>query len=531
MRFEHRYGATGKYYLPEIMGSGAALVDVDGDGDLDVYLLQGQPLNGPTTGAPSQAGHRLFRNDLSVDASGRRSLRFVDITADSGAGLTGYGMGVAAGDYDNDGDVDLYVTHFGSNVLLRNEGNGRFADVTQSAGVADSSWSASAVFVDYDRDSDLDLFVTHYLDFTVAANKVCADALGVPDYCGPRSFRGLPDRLFRNDGGRFTDVTEAAGLMRAYGPGLGVVAADFNGDGWLDLYVANDAAANQLWINRQDGTFDNQGLLSGTAFNGAGLPEGSMGIAAGDADGDGDEDLFVTNLVNESHVYYRNGGKADFDDARSAVGLGAPTTAYTGFGADWFDYDNDGALDLFVTNGAVNILEEQRGQPVPFRQRNLLFHNAGGGQFREVGEQAGPELTRLGVGRGAAFGDIDNDGDVDVLVSENGGPVRLLLNQVRGGQSLQITLRGTTDNRQGLGARVVATVKGPDGPLDRIWRRGRTDGSYLVASDPRGHVGLGATAQAEEVRVLWPSGRVEMWTNVPAGFTTLVQGTGKPVEP
>ena len=311
--------------------------------------------------------------------------------------------------------------------LFRNNGNGTFSDVTKESRIGDALWSASAAFADYDRDGDLDLFVANYLDFTLAANKVCNDSLGARDYCSPRAYKPVPDRLYRNDGGgRFTDVSEAAGITKADGAGLGVSTGDYNGDGWLDFYVANDATPNQLWINQKNGTFKDDGLLSGAALNAAGNPEGSMGIASGDFDLDGDEDLFVTNIVGETFVLYVNDGRGAFDDARAKAGLAARTAAFTGFGTDWFDYDNDGWLDLFIANGAVNIVEAQRGEKFPFRMRNQLFRNTGAGRFEETSKAGGPAFDRAEIGRGAAFGDIDNDGDVDVLATNNNGPVRLL---------------------------------------------------------------------------------------------------------
>jgi hypothetical protein len=519
LRFQHVAGATGEHYMPEIMGAGGALFDYDGDGDLDVFLVQGAPL---AAGAPVPAtGHRLFRNDL-----GRAGPRFVDVTVKSGLGRRAlHGMGAAVGDYDNDGDPDLYVTAFGPNTLWRNEGDGTFTDVTGEAGVGEERWSTSASFLDYDRDGDLDLFVANYLDFTVAGNKRCFDAVGARDYCAPAQYRPVPDRLFRNEGGgRFRDVTAVALLTRADGPGLGVVAADLDDDGWTDLYVANDGAANQLWINRRDGTFEDQGLLSGTAYNAEGLPEGSMGVAAEDVDGDGDFELFVTNLPGETNTLYLNQGKGLFHDATDAWGLGVPSATHTGFGTRFFDYDCDGWLDLFVANGAVTNREAQRGSPYPFRETSQLFHHPGRAPFAEASAQAGPFLARAEVTRGVTAGDVDNDGDVDLLVTNNNGPARLLLNEAaRRGGWLEVALRGVTDNRQGLGARVGLVRDGA--PV--LWRRLHTDGSYLTASDPRVHFGLG-TATAREVRVQWPNGMRESWPVEGAGrLLTLTQGTGR----
>jgi hypothetical protein len=525
LRFTHVNGASGRYYIAEEMGSGVALFDYDNDGDLDVFLVQGGSLE-PGPSSARRETSRLFRNDLTRGRDGTAKLHFTDVTVRAGIVANAYGMGAAVGDYDNDGDLDLFVTGFGPDTLYRNNGNGTFTDVSQEAGVSDPLWSASATFFDYDRDGDLDLFVVNYLNFSLAGNKTCTDPVGAPDYCGPRVYPPAPDHLYRNEGnGHFTDVTDVAGISKADGAGLGVVAGDYNGDGWLDLYVANDATPNQLWINHRDGMFVDEGLLSGSAVNAAGNPEGSMGIASGDFDGDGDEDLFITNIIGETFALYKNDGTGNFEDARVAAGLAAPTAASTGFGTDWFDYDNDGWLDLFVANGAVNVIEAQRGQPSPFRMKNQLFHNTGTGRFVETSAAGGPAFERAEVSRGAAFGDIDNDGDTDIFVTTNGGPVLLLLNQ--GGLRnhwLQITLDQGSGNQLGFGARIG--VERPGQPT--MWRRVHTDGSYLSASDVRAHFGLGDAAQIGAVVVQWPDGATERW---PGGGIdrriTLRRGTGQ----
>lgn len=535
--FTHVNGADGHYYIVEEMGAGVALFDYDNDGDLDVFLVQGGPLGSGGSGgagrsvpgreAPAYPASRLFRNDLTRDAEGRPHLHFTDVTARAGIGLHAYGMGAAVGDYDNDGNLDLFVTAFGADTLYRNNGDGTFTDVTAIAGVSDDLWSTSATFFDYDRDGDLDLFVANYLDFTLTASKSCTDSLGAPDYCGPRVYQPVPNRLYRNDGnGRFTNVTDAAGIGKAYGAALGVVAGDYNGDGWMDLYVANDARPNQLWINRRDGTFADEGLLSGAAMNAAGNPEGSMGIASGDFDGDGDEDLFITNIAGETFVLYKNDGHAGFEDVRVAASLTAPTAGMTGFGTGWFDYDNDGWLDLFVANGAVNTIDSQRGQPSPLRMKNQLFHNTGNGRFVDTSAAAGAAFARADVGRGAAFGDVDNDGDVDIVVTANGGPLQLLLNQARPSNHwLEVRLdAGTANNRHAYGARVAIERAG----LPTQWRRVHTDGSYLSATDERVHFGLGASTTVDAIVVQWPDGRRQAWP-APAvdREIRLIRGTGR----
>ena len=533
--FVHFNGATGEYYQPEIFGPGLALLDYDGDGDLDLYFLQGAMMESDKSPDdslfPPPASHwpgdRLFRNDL--DTSGK--LRFTDVTEQAGLGSTGYGQGAAVGDYDNDGDPDIYVTNFGSNILYRNNGDGTFSDVTAAAGVDDPNWSTSTAFTDYDRDGDLDLFIANYVQFTVRANKRCAGADGKPDYCAPQAYAASRDRLFRNDGnGRFTDVTAAAGLDVAFGPGLGVTCADFNGDGWQDIYVANDGEDNQLWINRQDGSFENTALMAGVAINAYGKPEASMGVTAGDFDNDGDEDLFMTHLDRETNTLYLNDGMGNFLDATDRYKLGRTSLPYTGFGAEWFDLDNDGNLDLFVANGAVKIEETLRGQPFPYQEINQLIRNDGKGTFVDITPDAGPALALQEVSRGAAFGDIDNDGDIDIAVANNNGPARLLLNEAATGNHwLSIRLQGTGSNRDGAGARVAVLREGKP-PL---WRRAHTDGSYLSANDQRVHFGLGDDAAIDSVVVRWPNGNHETWQDIGADrFVTLVEGSGMPwVEP
>ena len=531
LKFQHFTGATGEYYMPEIMGAGVALFDYDNDGDLDVYLIQGStfdPAQDPrrTKFPPPpgwKPGNRLFRNLLSETGK----LQFVDVTEQAHVGHIGYGMGVAVGDYDNDGFQDLYLTNFGRNVLYHNNGDGTFTDVTDKAGVDDPRWSTGAAWVDYDRDGRLDLFVANYLDFTIKGNRQCFAPTGERDYCTPKMYQPMPARLFHNRGdGTFEDVTAAAGIGAAIGSGLGIVCADFNGDGWPDIYVANDGAPAHLWINQRNGTFKERGALSGAAISPDGLPQAGMGVTAGDFDGDGIEDIFKTNLTNEGSNLYINDGQGNFHDATAELGLLLPTYPYTGFGTEWFDYDNDGRLDLFIANGAVNRVESLRGTSYPFGQPNLLFHNEGEGKkFRDMSAAAGPAFATSEVSRGAACGDIDNDGAIDIVVTNNNGPVRLLLNQnhyLNQNHWLLVRLQATHGDRFGIGAKVELRQRGR-----KLLRRVHTDSSYLSASDVRVHFGLGADSKIDALVVHWPDGQKEMWDKLQADtIVSIRQGTG-----
>ncbi|MGH9630560.1 MAG: CRTAC1 family protein [Bryobacteraceae bacterium] len=514
--FHHVNGTTGNYYLPEIMGSGAALLDYDRDGDLDVYLIQSGSLD-----ANQSTGNKLFRNEMIPSGQ----LRFTDVTDAAGVGHQGYGMGVAVGDFNNDSYSDLYVTNFGPNVLYRNNKDGTFSDVTRASGAQDTRWSTSAAFTDYDRDGDLDLFAANYVDFTVKTNKTCYGPGGEPDYCTPKAYRPVVDRLFRNDGnGRFTDVTQAAGIGSAVGPGLGVAAADFERDGWPDIYVANDGEANHLWINQHDGTFRETALETGTAYSEDGQPQAGMGLAIADLEADGNQDILVTNLTREGATLYRNTGKGYFIDASISSGLRAPTFAFTGFGTALFDYDNDGRLDLFIANGAVTVIEALRGQPFPFQQRNQFFRGIEGGQFVEVRDpkEMGDALGLVEVSRGAAFGDIDGDGDIDIVAANNNGHARLLLNnQASRSHWLRVQLNG-----QAIGARVGLMQDGKP----TVWRHIHTDGSYLSASEAVAHFGLGDASGVDAVLVQWPDGTQESWGVKKTDATlALSQGSGRPV--
>ena len=488
LKFQHYNGMTGKFYLPEITGSGVALFDFDNDGDLDVFLVQGNVLD-PNTKPPASLRGKLFRNDLNV----RRTLAFTDITEQSGIVATGYGMGAAAGDINNDGLPDLYLTNLGSNQMYLNKGDGKFVDVTKESGTDDPRWSTSAAFFDYDRDGWLDLMIVNYADFSVTNSPNCYAATTARDYCTPRVFRAPGNRLFHNKGnGVFEDVTVTAGVSKEFGHGLGVVTADFNDDGWIDMYVANDGDPNQLWTNQKNGTFINDALLAGASVNRNGQAEAGMGVDAGDFDGNGTDDIFVTHLMDETNTLYVNLGKALFEDRTRESGLGMPGRRFTGFGTVFFDYDNDGWLDLFVANGAVQL---------PLPQPNQLFRNTGKGGFVEV---IAPELSQLEVSRGVAVGDVDNDGDPDLLVTNNNGPARLFLNDV-GIRNHWLGVRLVGKNgRDMLGAQVeIVTSEGV------LRRRVRTDGSYLSANDPRVLVGLGQATKVKTVRVRWPDGSVE----------------------
>lgn len=510
--FHHFNGATGEYFLPEIMGAGIALFDYDGDGDLDVYLVQGTLLDGaqqledalfPPRSRPPR--NRLFRNNL-VESGG---LRFTDVTEAAGVGHEGFGMGAAVGDYDNDGHLDLYVTNVGPNVLYRNNGDGTFRDVTRRTGVEDDRWNASAGFIDYDLDGDLDLFVTAYVDFTVSVLKKCYDKTGARDYCSPTIYDPLPDRLFRNEGnGTFIAVSDETGITASVGNGLGVAVADFNSDGWPDLYVANDQTPNELWINSGDGTFEAMGLVSGTAYNASGVAEAGMGVAVADVNQDGHEDIFVTNLTRETNTLYLNDGQGNFQDSTLAYRLAGPSLPFTGFGTDWFDLDNDGDLDLFVANGAVTLEESRIGEPYPFQQRNQLFRNDGKSRFKEISAPAGPGLELLEVSRGVTVGDLDNNGHLDIVVSNNNGPVRIFLSETKTrSRWLQVSLRTAEKNRYGIGAQVALGYA--DGTQTR--RRVETAGSYLSASPSQVHFGIEESRDVQDLVVQWPDGYREYW--------------------
>lgn len=521
--FQHYNGMTGQYYLPEITGSGAALLDFDNDGDLDLYLVQGATLDPkskpdstlfPWRG-PGPPRDRLYRNDLVVSKDGSRKPRLTDVTDKSGIVATGYGMGVACGDINNDGWVDLYVCNLGANQMFLNNRDGTFTDVTKKTGTDDPRWSTSAAFFDYDKDGWLDLFVANYVDFSVASNPVCYANTSARDYCGPKSFNPVPDRLFHNRGdGTFEDVSAASGIIREFGSGLGVVTGDLNGDGWTDIYVANDGNPNQLWINQKNSAFKNEALLAGAAVNRDGQAEAGMGVDAGDFDGDGRDDIFLTHLMEETNTLYMNLGDGLFDDRTIEAGLGLQTRRYTGFGTLWFDYDNDGWLDLLSANGAVRTLLDlaRRKDPYPLGQPNQLFHNTGKGNFVEVTDEAGRAFQLLEVSRGAAFGDIDNDGDTDVVIANNNGRARLLLNQV-GNRNHWIGLRltGAKADRDMLGAKVEIVLN----EKNILHRRCRTDGGYCSSQDPRVLAGLGKLDRVEAVRVRWPSGKTEEWKNPP----------------
>jgi hypothetical protein len=533
--FVHFNGMSGERYYPEIMAPGVGLVDYDNDGDLDVYLVQGQMLGRgktiqqavfPPRGTPRD---RLFRNDLRTSADGTRTLRFTDVTDESGIDIRSYGMGVAAGDIDNDGFVDIYRTGLERGVMFHNNGNGTFSDVTVKSGTANAGgWGVSASFVDIDRDGWLDLYVGNYLLYSIAADIDCLAVTGQPDYCPPNSYRPQPDRLYRNRGnGAFVDITRSALTGGADGAALGVSTADFDGDGWIDIYVANDGTANQLWINQKNGTFKDTALLSGAAVDAAGNAEASMGIDAGDFDNDGDEDLFITNWLAQMNILYVNTGGGLFEDRKAASGLGPPSLAKTGFGTAWFDFDNDSWLDLLAVNGSVSTIEAQARakDPFPLKMANALYRNLGNGRFEDVSSRAGEALKLSDVSRGAAFGDIDNDGDVDVVVGTAAGPTRLFINNV-GNRNHWVGLRliGAGKGRDMLGARVAIVRK--NGPT--LWRRVRSDGSYASANDPRVLVGLGPQSDPARARVQWPNGRTEEWTSVAADrWTTLREGEGK----
>lgn len=517
IQFVHNPHASGQYYMPEIMGSGCALLDYDGDGDLDIILLDGAPFDNLKAGH----GSRLYRNELIP--SGK--LQFTDVTQKAGFDYAGYTMGIATGDFDNDGHIDVLVTGYGGNSLYRNNGNGTFRNVTSDNPgiVLPDRWSTGGAFVDYDRDGRQDLVIVNYLDYSVAGNKRCTAPTGEVTYCTPKVYLPTSAHLFHNEGGRFVDVTKRSGIDRALGRGLGVAAFDANGDGLPDILVANDASANHLWINQKNGTFVERGIESGVAYGEEGVAKAGMGIAVGDYDNSGSEDVMVLNLLREGATLFQNDGHGGFSDVSLKTGIHAITFPYTGFGTAWVDFDNDGWKDLFIANGAVTLREEQRGQLYPFLERNLLIRNpAGNGRFTDVSGNGGAAFAQAGISRGAAFGDIDNDGNVDILVATNNGAARILRNKLPHRNWLTVQVDGP-----GLGIGTRVAVKAPG--LPELWGRVHTDASYLSASDPRVHFGFGDATRIERVTAYWPDGSQSVYADgsvkVNSVFRVTQQGT------
>ena len=494
IRFRHVAGLSESKHLPETMGAGAAFFDADGDRDMDLFLVNSGVLAAPAGGAVAR--NALYRNDGNG--------AFTDVTARSGVGDAGYGMGVAAADYDNDGAVDLYVTNYGSNTLYRNNGDGTFDDVTQAAGVGGHSWSVSSAFADIDNDGDLDLYVVNYVDYDLAM-KPCLNAdVGLVEYCHPRLYDGQSDTLYRNDGdGSFVDITRRAGVDNAIeGKGLGIAVADYDNDGWVDIYIANDTTRNFLYQNQGDGTFVDVALASGTGYNGGGLPEGGMGVDFGDYNGDGSLDLIVINSSAETNTLYRNNLDGSFTDVTADAVLAVDSLSMLGFGARFLDYDNDMDLDVFVANGGLQPnVALLSGGSATYAQRAQLFENDGAGAYGEVADAA----PGTSVGRGAAFADYDDDGDTDVYVANSDGRGRLLRNDTENGNSwLRVELAGVRANRDGVGARVVVEAGG------RLQARELSGGSsYASASDPRLLLGLGRAQQVDRLAVRWPGGAVQ----------------------
>jgi hypothetical protein len=514
LRFTHVNGAFGKKYLPETMGAGVAFLDYDGDGWQDILLVNSRAWPG-RPGPKSLPA--LYRND--------RDGTFTDVTKAAGLEIEAYGMGVAAADYDNDGRVDVYLTALGGNRLLRNVGGGRFADVTDKAGVRNGGFSTSAAFLDYDKDGKLDLFVANYVEWTLEKDLYCTLDGKTKSYCTPESYKGQSPALYRNRGdGSFEDVTKAAGLDNPASKALGVTLLDFDGDGWLDLFVANDTQPNRLYRNTGKGAFTDVGMSAGVAYSEAGVARAAMGVDAADYDGSGRPSLVIGNFSTEMMALYHNEGTGLFIDEAPTSTIGKVSLLSLTFGCFLFDYDLDGLPDIFAVNGHVADDIETVQPKVKYAQPPHLFRNLGGKRFDAVTASSGEALLRPIVGRGAAYADYDNDGDLDVVVTSNGGPARLLRND-GGNRNRYLRLRtlGSASNRDGIGARVTLTT--PSG--SRPWGLVKTGSSYCSQSELPLTFGLGSATRVPRVEVAWPSGRVDVLADVAAGQTiTVEEGKG-----
>ena len=521
----HVNGASPDKYFAEIMGSGGLFFDFDDDGWLDIFIVDGGSIADPKVAATAR--HRLFRN--------RGNGMFEDVSAQSGITHHEYGMGACAGDYDNDGAVDLYVTNYGPNALYRNMGKGRFMEVPRAGGAGTALWSTSCAFTDVDRDGFLDLFVTNYVQAEKANNKFCGKRSPVMlrGYCHPLAYDPSPNVLYRNTGkGTFEDISMKAGIAGVRGNGLGVAVTDVNDDGWPDVFVANDGRPNFLFRNTGGGKFEEAGLLAGVSLAADAKPRAGMGTAFGDYDGDGRLDLVVTNHEFEMHSLFRNLGGGVFTDVTLESGIGPVTLPYVGFGVAFLDYDNDGRRDLAIVNGNVvdNIAEFRKG--AKHAQPSLLLRNAGN-RFQSVGKQSGPPFAVETVSRALAKGDIDNDGDLDLLITSNGGAVQLLLNE-GGNRNNALLVRAigaspspsTTlgaSNRDGIGARVRVTAGGRTF-VDQV----TSGSSYLAQNDMRVHFGLGTATKVDRLEITWPDGKVDAIQNLPVNHVVTVrEGQGE----
>jgi hypothetical protein len=512
--FKH-VASPDKKYIVESMGGGVVLFDYDNDGDLDVYMVNSLTVD--LNKSKGKTKSELYRNDGDG--------KFAEVSVKAGVSDIGWGMGAAVGDYNNDGFEDLYVSCLGPDHLLKNNGNGAFTDVTDKAGVNDPRWTTGASFVDYDTDGDLDLFVSNYVDFDInnlpefGQGKTC-QYKSIPVQCGPRGLKGAGDSLFRNNGnGTFTDVSKQSGVMDANGYyGLGILTSDFDDDGLIDIFVANDSTPNFHYRNKGDGTFEEIGFNAGTAVNENGSEQGSMGVTGGDYDHDGKIDIFITNFADEYNTLYHNDGKNSFTDLSYAAKVAAVSLPHVGWGTKFFDYDNDGWVDLFVANGHVY------PQLPAYRQPRLLHRNNRDGTFTEASAEFGTVLTENRASRGVAFGDVDNDGDIDLLIADLDGPPQLLRND--GGNannSVLVKLVGVKSNRSGIGARVTV-VSGDLTQMNEV----RSGESYLSQSDLRLHFGLEKRAKVDSIQVRWPSGAVDKVSGVTINrIVTIKEGQGK----
>ena len=515
--FVHTNGAFGKKYLPETLGSGCAFVDVDGDGWQDIFFVNSKAWPGRSGAASYPA---LYRNNHDGT--------FTDVTRASGLAVEMYGLGVSAADYDNDGRIDIYVTALDANHLFHNIGGGKFVDVTRAAGVADGGFSTSAAWLDYDKDGRLDLFVGHYVEWSPQKDLFCTIDGTHKSYCTPESYTGASPTLFRNRGdGTFENVTARAGLKDPASKALGVAVFDFDSDGWPDLFVANDTQPNRLYRNQRNGTFADVAVSAGVAFNEAGVARAGMGADAADYDRSGRDSLIIGNFSNEMMGLYHNEGNGLFIDEAAVAGIGRPSLLTLTFGCFFFDYDLDGWLDIFAANGHVADDIQAVQKTVTYAQPPHLFRNVGRGRFEDASRQAGRPLQEAIVARGAAYGDYDNDGDLDLLIATNGGRARLLRND--GGNAnhfLTVRTIGTTSNRDGLGARITVKVSGGV-TLSRTVKSGS---SYLSQSQLPVTFGLGSASIVERVDVEWPSGRKDALSNVRTNQTITIQES-RPSQP